>query len=225
MPEGPPPPPTAEAGTGSLQPLDRVVGTLRSWAAPGRIVGGLGAIAAVVVLGTVFLRPTPAPVPLVLPRAEPGGAPGPTTTAPAPVVHAAGAVAHPGVYTLPPGARVTDLLVAAGGPTSEADLGALNLAAPITDGERVYVPVHGETPPPPVGPAAATDEVPAGPLDLNAATLDQLDTLPGVGPATAQAILTYRQRVGGFSSVGQLLDVPGIGPAKFEALQGLVRVG
>ncbi len=196
----------------------------------GRLVAGLAAVGTAVVVAVVLLRPPPATAPLVLP---PAGATGPgdaglapPTTRPAVTAHVAGAVAHPGVYALPGGARVTDLVMAAGGPTPQADVGGLNLAAPVADGERVWVPVAGEPPPPAVADPGPGGGAPAGgPVDVNRASVEVLDTLPGVGPATAQAILAYRQEHGPFTAVAQLLDVPGIGPAKLEALRGLVTVG
>jgi competence protein ComEA len=192
---------------------------------PGRVALGVASVVALVVAGWLLLR-TPAgpPTEELLPLASeaPVGSTPSTTAAPTSVVaHAAGAVATPGVYELPAGARVTDLIDAAGGPLPDADLDQLNLAAPVADGERVYVPRVGEVVAM-VG-AAGTAE-PSGPLDLNAATLDQLDELPGVGPATAQAIVDERERRGGFRSVDDLLDVRGIGPAKLEQLRDLVTV-
>ena len=156
--------------------------------------------------------------------------------------HAAGAVTHPGVYRLPAGARVKDLLDAAGGPTADAEIDALNLAAPLDDGQRVYVPRRGELPPGALLAAgdavdgaagialgtgiAADGRSPPGdrPLDLNTATLAQLDELPGVGPTTAQAIIDHRRRKGRFRSVDELLEVRGIGPARLETLRKRVRV-
>jgi competence protein ComEA len=141
------------------------------------------------------------------------------------VVQAAGAVARPGVYRLSDGARVIDLINAAGGPTSEADTQLVALAATLTDGVRVYVPKVGESPPPPVGGAVGSAVAsPGAPVDLNAATPEQLDALPGVGPATAAAIVTHRQEIGRYTSVEELLDVRGIGPAKLEAMRPLVTV-
>lgn len=144
-------------------------------------------------------------------------------------VHAAGAVLQPGLYRLAPGARVADLLDAAGGPRPDADLDRVNLAAPLQDGERVFVPVAGQEVPPvaggqPAGPSGGAAGTPDVPLDLNSATLDQLDTLPGVGPATGQAILDERERRGGFRAVEDLLEVRGIGEAKLAGLRDLVRV-
>ena len=194
---------------------------------PARVVGGAAALVAALVLAWFLLRtPTGPPTEEVLPLASAGaGVSSSATTAstsPAALyVHAAGAVAHPGVYRLPPGARVTDVLDAAGGPTPDADVDQLNLAAPVSDGERIYVPRVGES----VAVAsAASSSAPVGPLDLNTATLEQLDALPGIGPTTAQAIIDERDRRGGFRSVDDLLDVRGIGPAKLEAIRDLVRV-
>ncbi len=161
------------------------------------------------------------------------GAPG--TTAAALVVHAAGAVASPGVHRVPNGARVADVLDAAGGVTPDADLDRVNLAAPLADGQRLYVPRLGEAAiPVPIGPSEGTggpgvegDGTPAaaGPVDLNRATESELDVLPGVGPATAAAIVAHRGANGPFSRVDDLLEVRGIGPAKLEALRDLVTVG
>lgn len=145
-------------------------------------------------------------------------------------VHAAGAVNRPGVYALADGARVADVVTAAGGLAADADMDRLNLAARVVDGERVYVPRKGEeAPPTPVagngaeGVSSSPGTPPVGPLDLNAASAEQLDTLPGVGPATSAAIVTYRERNGRFRTVDELLEVPGIGPAKLEAIRPLVR--
>jgi competence protein ComEA len=169
---------------------------------------------------------------------SPGGHPpiATTSTTAAPpdvVVQAAGAVVRPGVYHVASNARVQDVVTAAGGPTADADLQAVALAARVTDGGRVYVPRQGEALPPgatPPGMAAGgrvpvTAPTPSAPLDLNEATVDELDALPGVGPATAKAIVDYRTDHGPFSSVDDLLDVRGIGPAKLDAFRNLVRVG
>jgi competence protein ComEA len=137
------------------------------------------------------------------------------------VVDVAGAVVRPGLVRLQPGARVADLVAAAGGPAPDADLDQVNLAARPADGDRVYVPRRGETPPPVASSGAPASR--AGPVDLNSATVEQLDALPGVGPATAQAILEFRRRHGRFRSVQDLLQVSGIGPAKLATLRPLVR--
>ncbi|HEX2038450.1 MAG TPA: helix-hairpin-helix domain-containing protein [Acidimicrobiales bacterium] len=145
------------------------------------------------------------------------------------VVHVSGAVARPGLVRLPAAARVADALAAVGGPAPDADLDRVNLAARIADGERLHVPrrgevVHEELRAGGQGAGSAAAEARAPPLDLNAATVEQLDSLPGIGPATAQAIVDHRARHGPFRSVAQLLQVKGIGEAKLAALRPKVRV-
>lgn len=196
---------------------------LLSWSSL-RLAAGAAAVVVVAVVGFLLLRSPGGPPPEVS-MAMAGGPsdPAATTTSSVPselVAHAAGAVAAPGVYRLPGGSRVADLVSAAGGALPGADLDQVNLAAPIADGERIYVPVEGEI----VAASAGGAGVPSGPLDLNAATAEQLDALPGIGPSTAAAILDERDRRGGFSSVDELLDVRGIGPAKLEQLRELVQV-
>jgi competence protein ComEA len=141
------------------------------------------------------------------------------------VVHVAGAVRRPGVYRLRAGARVEAAVRLAGGPTRRADLGGLNLAAKVEDGRQVLVPERVRAG---AAPAAASGSggpaAPAQPVNLNTATLEQLDTLPGVGPATAQKILDFREERGGFGSVEELGEVPGIGPVRMAALREAVTV-
>ena len=189
---------------------------------------GLVVAAAVAVVG---LRGAPPPPELSLPRAEPPAGAAPPGAGPEPasevLVHAAGAVGRPGVYKVRAGGRVSDVLDAAGGPAADAEVDQLNLAAKVADGERIYVPRRGEVPPPaPVasGPPAAAGAPAGGVVDLNTATLEQLESLPGVGPAIAQAILDHRRQHGRFKSVQELLDVRGIGEAKLAALRPRVRV-
>lgn len=138
--------------------------------------------------------------------------------APAPrlVVDVAGAVRRPGLYRLRAGSRVDDAVRAAGGPTAKAALGAVNRAAPLADGVQVVVPVQG------AGAAVAAGSPGGGPVDLNSATAEQLDTLPGIGPATAAKIVAYRQANGAFRSLAELDGVPGIGAGRLAQLQGLV---
>jgi competence protein ComEA len=146
------------------------------------------------------------------------------------VIHVAGAVARPGVVELAVGARVIDAIEAAGGGLPEADLDRLNLAAKLADGQRVLVQRVGD--PAPTDPAgtgasgsSATPGAPTGGLlNLNTATLDQLDTLPGIGPTLAAAILAERDQRGGFKSVNELRDVRGIGEKRFADLRDLVAV-
>jgi competence protein ComEA len=201
---------------------------------PGRLAAVAVAVGVAVVALVVVLRPAAGSAPDVrLPRAGSAGDPAPTTTTTAPAVlaHAAGAVQAPGVYRLPPDARTGDLVEAAGGPVPGADLQRLNLAAPVTDGERVYVPLVGEAVvPAPVapdggaGPGAGGDGATAGPVNVNTATAEQLEELPGVGPAIAAAIVDERERRGRFAAVEDLLDVRGIGDARLDQLRDLVTV-
>ena len=190
---------------------------------PGQVAAAVVAVLAAAAALYVWLRPAPPPPELSLPMAAAADTLATTNPAAEVYAHAAGAVVRPGVYRLPGGARVTDLIDAAGGLTPEAAPDLLNLAAEVVDGQQVYVPLVGEAPPASAGGAAASG-APAGPLDLNAATAAQLEELPGIGPATAQAILDHRERSGPFRSVEELLEVRGIGEAKLAALRELVRV-
>lgn len=213
------------------------------WAGLG---GGVALVVVAAVAWAAFVGPGASgggpPVELSLPRADAGdasgagagaGTGGAATTVMAAagvVVHVAGAVASPGLYRLGGDARVADALDAAGGPARDADLDALNLAAKVADGERVYVPRRGEVPPV-VGAASGgagggpgVAAVAVGPVDLNTATAEQLEALPGVGPATVEAILAYRKEKGRFRSVDELLEVRGIGEAKLAALRPKVTV-
>ena len=138
------------------------------------------------------------------------------------VVDVAGEVERPGVYKLPASARVEDALEEAGGPTRRADLSQINRAAKVEDGRQILVPARA-----PRGGAVAAGpgSAPAdAPINLNTATLEQLDTLDGVGPATAQKILDYREEHGGFGSVDELDQIPGIGEKRLAALREKVRV-
>jgi competence protein ComEA len=137
------------------------------------------------------------------------------------VIDVAGAVRRPGLYRLRAGSRIDDAIAAAGGVTARAQLDAVNLAAPIADGEQVVVPGRGAAGALAAGPPA-TGSAPSAPLDLNTATAAQLEALPGIGPVTAQKILDYRQAHGAFHSIAELEGVPGIGPAHMAQLKGLV---
>jgi len=200
----------------------------------GRLAAAAVALAVAAVAVVVLLRPAAGSTPEVrLPRAGSAGDPAPTTTttAPAVVAHAAGAVQAPGVYRLAAGARTGELVDAAGGPAPGADLQRLNLAAPVTDGERVYVPRVGEavvpvpaTPNGGAGAGAGGDGATAGPVNVNTATAEQLEELPGVGPVIAAAIVDERERRGRFATVDDLLDVRGIGEARLDQLRDLVTV-
>jgi competence protein ComEA len=197
---------------------------------PARLATSAGALLLVAVAAWWLLRTPAPPVEQALPRAPVAAAttasshPASSTQPDELVVQVAGAVAQPGVYRVANGSRVGDVLARAGDPTADADSSALNLAARVVDGERVYVPRVGE-----VVTAAASDNSgsapsPAAPVDLNSADVDQLTTLRGIGPSTARAIVDQRARNGPFRSVDDLLDVRGIGPAKLDAIRDLVRV-
>lgn len=144
-------------------------------------------------------------------------------------VHVAGAVAHPGVYVVGGDARVGDTVAAAGGPAEGADLDRLNLAAPVADGSRIYVPLHGETDlpgvlGPDIGASTAPGTTAEGLVDINRADAATLESLPGVGPSTATAIVDHREANGPFRTVDDLLGVRGIGEAKLAALRDQVTV-
>jgi competence protein ComEA len=181
------------------------------------------ACAALLLFGASKLLARPASESALAPPAAP-----PAETGSAPqallVVDVVGAVRRPGLYRLDEGARVADAVGRAGGATRKADLALINLAAPLADGEQVVVPRRGAVP---TGAAAAggsatSGAVSTGPVHLNTATLDQLDSLPGIGPVTAQKILDYRTEHGAFASVDELDAVSGIGPARLAELKKVV---
>ena len=135
------------------------------------------------------------------------------------VVHVVGAVAAPGVQQLPAGSRVADAVEAAGGASPDADLSRINLAAVAIDGQQVYVLRQGEQQPPPPAGGAGDPAGGEGPVNVNTASASQLEELPGVGPATAEAIIAHRDQHGPFGSVDDLIDVRGIGEAKLEQIR------
>lgn len=185
---------------------------------------GLGIVAAAL---AVILRTSDPPAPPVY-RQAPAARPGPgasSSSSPEPgpemvVVHVAGPVARPGVYRLPKGSRVADAVAAAGGPVGGADANALNLAAPLADGEKITLVKPGEPVPPSGDPAQAAP----GAINLNTATQAQLEQLPAVGPVLAKRILAYRQSKGRFNSPKQLMEVSGFGPKRFANLKELITV-
>jgi competence protein ComEA len=139
------------------------------------------------------------------------------------VVDVVGAVRRPGLYRLEHGSRIADVVARAGGATRKADLSQVNLAAPLADGEQVVVPRRGVAlAGPRAGTAGGGGAPSTGPVHLSTATLDQLDSLPGIGPVTAQKILDYRAKHGAFTSVDELDAVPGIGPSRMDQLRDLV---
>lgn len=218
---------------------------------PGRAgviaLGVVGVIAVLVTLFTLARDDSPPVTSAKLPPVQmvSSASPTPSAGAPAPdtpvVVSVVGLVGKPGLVTLDPGARIADALAAAGGALDGADLLELNMARRVADGEQIVVgiaPVPGE--PATMGSSispgaapAASSEVPSIPgdpaapdglVDLNSATVEQLDGLPGIGPVTAAAIVAWRDANGRFSSVDQLGDVDGIGPARLEKLRDRVHV-
>jgi competence protein ComEA len=217
---------------------------------PGRSGGiALGAIGALAVLITVFTLVRDNPPPVVSAKFPPvemvssavprPGSP-PEKSDQSVVVSVVGLVGRPGLVTLAPGARIADAVSAAGGALNGADTVGLNLARHVVDGEQIVVGIVTPAGLPAVlgssvGPgstriAPANDTAqssgpqPSGPVDLNTATAEQLDVLPGVGPVTAAAIVAWRHANGRFSTVDQLSEVDGIGPARLEKLRPLVRV-
>ncbi|WP_189082423.1 ComEA family DNA-binding protein [Mangrovihabitans endophyticus] len=213
-------------GSGRLGPFD-----------PGRRgVRVLAVVSAVVLLAAAMIawraRPhvEPVAVPPVVAEPAPGASGMPESARPEVVVAVAGKVDHPGLVRLPAGARVADAIAAAGGADAGVDVAMLNLARKVTDGELILVGVTA----PPGAPAAAGGAAPdgampggaapGGPLNLNTATLADLDALPGVGPVLAQRILDARTAGGGFTSVSDLRQVSGIGDARFDQLKDLVTV-
>ena len=212
-----------------------------------RLISILSASLVIAIVGWLVVRPT-APLPeSVVPRVSGVGAvsssavPTPSTVK----VHVTGAVKNPGVYQLSSSSRVDDAVRAAGGATDRADLERINLAQTIIDTEQVYVPSKKTSSPritvaprlrpsrttlpvvlPTVPGVVTATSVPTGigKVNLNTATSYQLDALPGVGPATAKAILSYRSRKGSFAKIDDLLNVPGIGPAKVAAIRDFVTV-
>jgi len=157
----------------------------------------------------------------------------PPTTAPL-VVDVGGAVPRPGVYEFPAGARVKDAVQAAGGLLAEADKASINLAAPIEDGQRLDIPyLSGMEPtPPPINFSGGSSTGGGGTgatfgqlIDINSATAAELDTLPGIGPTLAQAIIDYRNEFGPFFAIEDIMFVDGIGPSTFEAIKDMITVG
>ncbi|WP_420113722.1 helix-hairpin-helix domain-containing protein [Pseudactinotalea sp.] len=212
------------------------------WAAPGGAAVRIAALLVVLVVAAVtylvLARIPPAPAAPDAPSAEPSAPviPDPTTapegsavaeephTDGSIVVHVAGAVVEPGLVEVSAGSRVAEAIQRAGGGTDEADLDALNLAAPLADGQQVYVPREGEAVPPAAAGGGDSPGTETGLVDLNTADAAALETLPGIGPALAERILSWRTENGPFPSVDALTNVSGIGPATLARLRDLVTV-
>lgn len=210
-------------------PWSRLVAWIR-FVGPTKVVASVAGVIVAAIVGWALIRPSSPGAEAALGTLAPSSTSSaelvPTTLPPdSPIiVHVAGSVQAPGVYRLRLGDRVVDAVTAAGGALPRAATDAVNLAAPVTDGERVYVPAIGEVV---TAPSVATSgSVVAGTttavVDVNTATADQLDALPGIGPSTAAAIVARRDEIGRFVGYDDLLSVPGIGPAKVDALRGLI---
>lgn len=204
--------------------VEERLGTLRR-----RERTGLAILAVLVVAGGVFwyVRSLPQPVTIAAPPgpARPVGvAVSPSPSPSVLYVHVAGRVHHPGVYQFHQGDRVIDAIRAAGGVQPKADLRSINLAALLVDGQQIIVWKRGATGAVAAGGVAAGPGLRAPLVNLNTATLDELETLPGIGPALGQRILDYRLAHGPFASVDDLLNVSGIGETRLEDLRPLVTV-
>ena len=207
------------------------------WFGLRRLVTGTAAVCVVAVGGWWVVRVPPVPVESTIAFTTTSVAGGVSASALVIVVHVAGEVNVPGVYSLAAGSRMVDALDAAGGPTNRADLEVINLATPITDATQIYVPARNQTarptfrrPQPGVnggansGATGQTDDQQGGVININRASAAELEQLPGVGPATAQAIIDYRTSNGPFATPEDLLEVKGIGPAKFASMRNKVGV-
>ena len=184
------------------------------------------------IVGGVIGYSTPRPRKSNLPRpivvSTPLPAPTPLTPTPPPIrVYVSGAVHRPAVYELPPDSIVQDVLEAAGGPTSDADLAHINLAQGLEDQQHVYVAREGEAnPAPPVsGTGSGSGKTAGAVMNINTATAAELETLPRIGPTMAQRIVEYRQANGPFESIEEIQEVPGIGPKTFAGFEDTITVG
>jgi competence protein ComEA len=191
---------------------------MRKWAAAWPL--GIGILIGLLVAGALFLISRP-------PRGQSIRL-SPPPEAPPLAVYVSGAVAHPGMYELPQGSRVQDAIQAAGGALPQAMLESLNLAAPLEDGAQVYVLSENETGPPGAttgGFPSRSGEVAAGSLvNINTATQEELEGLPGIGPTRARAIIAYREEHGPFPDIEAIQEVEGIGEGIFEEIKGLITV-
>ncbi len=177
-------------------------------------VGALVLAGAVVVAG-FGAGGSESSVPAVAVQRAPSASPTPL------LVHVSGAVRRPGLVALPPGARVVDAVAAAGGPAGTADQGAVNLAAPVVDGQQVVVPARGAAP---SSASAAATGASGTRVSINSATAEQLESLPRIGPALAARIVAHRTEHGPFRSVDQLGEVGGIGPKILAGLRDAVTL-
>jgi len=219
------PPAPANGETGVLSFLeewaDRVGTTPRALA-----LATLTAVAVVLAAWLFWWKSTSSSAEISIPYAAPLPVTA-TSVEPLPtvLVHVAGAVKQPGVYSFEVGRRVGDAIAAAGGPAEGAELNQLNLAAPLADGTRIYIPSEGEEVVPALAMPELSSQRPENALvNINTADQATLETLPGVGPATAAAIISHRERNGAFQSIDDLIDVRGIGEAKLAAMRERVTI-
>lgn len=181
------------------------------WAVAVGIVGGLLGAGVMLLVSSpprgtaVLLRPPPTPAPIL--------------------VHVTGAVLHPDVYEFAPGSRIKDAIEAAGGAAAAADLSSLNLAAPLSDGGQVVVSEISRAAESGDGSQRTRSVAPEGLVDINRASREELDSLPDIGLATAEKIITYREEHGPFPSIEAIQDVPGIGTATFEKIRESIIAG
>jgi competence protein ComEA len=188
-----------------------------------RLVAAGLLVLALVALGLRHLRANTHPTALAVAPIRASARPSARArAAPGVVVDVEGAVRRPGLVRLPSGSRVADAVTHAGGTTRLADRDSVNLAAPVSDGQQVLVPRRGAVAVAGGAPSAAGGTPASGPISLSSASAEQLDTLPGVGPVTAQKIVDFRTEHGAFHSVDELDAIPGIGPARLADLHGLV---
>ncbi len=198
------------------------------WLIVGVLLGVAGGV------GSMALSNRVRPAPIVIEPPAPTATPEPTPT-PGPItVFVNGAVANPGVYTLAPESRVEQAIEVAGGFTSAANTAVVNLAQPLADGVQVYIPSQEEVSgAPPAGVnqtntvliSASSSGESGGLININTASLDELDSLPGIGPSTAQKIIDYRENNGPFATIEDIMNVAGIGESKFNQIKDLITVG
>jgi competence protein ComEA len=217
--------------------LRKFLATVKHWVAflgPRRLIGSVAGVAVAVGLGWFVVKPSPTPIEFSLPS---------ITTAVLPStdseihVHVVGAVKRPGVYSMPALSRVVDAVRAAGGSLPTANLEGINMAQTLMDAEQVFIPLRRTVMPRSTvaprhrpRPRVTSTTISQGMqeskvVNINTATATQLETLTGVGPATARAIISYRTSKGVFTKVEDLLNVPGIGPAKLAAMRNEISVG
>ena len=230
-------PPAGERGRRLAVPSPGALADRLGVSATAVVLGALGVVAAAIG-GWWALRAPPGPDPAeILPMAGsveiPIPAPAPVPDPGRIVVDVVGAVVRPGLHELPVGSRVADAVEAAGGLSAEADRIRLNLAEPLVDGSRLWVPAIGEAVGPDVVPVTAGAGDPGrtgaggglgSPVNLNRADEAGLERLPGIGPALAAAIVEHRRRTGPFATVDELIEVSGIGPAKLDQIRPLATV-